>query len=321
MKKEIQRAAEKWNDQYSRKRVSWRRLQRSQLRLSSRLANIPDFKGSVIDAIAYRLSNARPDQMYSNAISVGCGTGESEMYLVRHGIVTHFDLFEISEVAIKRGKSIAKQWGLQDRVTFHLGDVFTYPISNDYDLVYWHHSLHHMLDVSKAVEFSKNILKVGGIFSAYEYVGPNRFQFSDTNLSIANRILETLPDHLLKNPEDPQKLLPRHQQRVALKRIIADDPTEAVDSENIIPAIQSHFPQAEITTLSANIARLVLGYILQNLSEDEDDLLINLVLLVDDMAIQLGIHHDAFILASKNSEESENHSGKDAKNFSECSGA
>jgi ubiquinone/menaquinone biosynthesis C-methylase UbiE len=90
---------------------------------------------------------------FDKGISVGGGTGQKEMNLLRQGIVNEIEVYEYSEARIALGKKIAKEQSLEDRISFIHGDAFEIVPQNErYDFVHWNNSLHHMLDVDKAVE-------------------------------------------------------------------------------------------------------------------------------------------------------------------------
>jgi len=117
---------------------------------------------------------------FRKGISVGGGNGIKEMVLLRQGIVSVFELYELSEARITEGRKLAKQKSLEDRICFIHGDAFDLVTQEEsYDFVHWSGSLHHMLDVDEAVGWSKKILKKGGLFLMDEYIGAPRFQWPD----------------------------------------------------------------------------------------------------------------------------------------------
>jgi SAM-dependent methyltransferase len=297
----LNKAAQKWDKAHAAKKRKWLQLRQCRDYFNHKIAKDSTFN-RVTEAYAWRLQQElRNKSSFQKAISIGCGMGKPEMELVQQGIVKEFDLFEISPVAIEKGQAIAKKLGVQKQVNFYQGDVFSLEIKDKYDLVYWKSSLHHMLDVNAAVHFCKNFMKVGGVFSAFDYVGPSRFQYSETNLEIINNVLAAIPNKYFKHFKKPDELLPKIIAKPSAEKLIAIDPTEAADSENILPAIKQYFPDADITILGGGIARLVLDYIAHNLDEEaeEDETLIKLILLIDDMAAQQGIYHNVFVVARK----------------------
>jgi len=68
------------------------------------------------------------------AISVGCGAGTKEMWLMQMIDVARFDLYDISKANIALGKEEAARQGIVNRVNLRAEDAFTAQVGNDYDL-------------------------------------------------------------------------------------------------------------------------------------------------------------------------------------------
>ncbi len=71
------------------------------------------------------------------------------MTLMRAGLVSHFDLYEISDARVQLGQELADRHGRGQRITWHNRAVefASGALDGEYDLVYWNNALHHMLDV------------------------------------------------------------------------------------------------------------------------------------------------------------------------------
>lgn len=216
---------------------------------------------------------------FSHAISVGCGTASKERALLKAGIVQHFDLFDFADTRLARAKEALGP--LANRATLVCGDAFDRPAEPEYDLVYWHSSLHHMPDAHAAVEWSLRVLKPGGLFAFWEFTGPTRFQWSDANLEITNRFRQNLPERL----SGPLRGRP------SISTMIARDPSEAADSDQILPAIRNYFPDAEIIPLGGALYNNGLTGIYPKLQLPEDQWVLRQMLLVDDILIEAGENH------------------------------
>ena len=90
--------------------------------------------------------------------------------------------------------------GISSKMVLRCEDAFSAALGDDYDLVYWNDALHHMPDVSDALRWSSDRLKPRGLLAMDDFVGPSRFQWSDTNLDWATRVPQELPTRLLRNP-------------------------------------------------------------------------------------------------------------------------
>ncbi len=237
---------------------------------------------------------------FSHGVSVGCGNGQKEITLVSQGLVSSFQLYEISPVRIEQGRRLATRFGVENKVTFIQGDALEIIREKEcFDFVHWNNSLHHMLDVEAAIQWSYNIFQEGGMFYMDDYVGPNRMQWSDKMLEVASKVRSILPEKYLANPKNPGQLLSKTLTRNSVERMIQIDPSEAADSERIIDSIKKYFPQAEITLTGGVVYHLALSDILHNFDESKDKHLLDFLMLIDDLCSELGETHYATALAIK----------------------
>lgn len=221
-------------------------------------------------------------------VSVGAGIGAKEMRLVTAGVVSDFDLFELSEERIARGRERASGMGLSDRVRFHHADAFASIEEASVDLVYWDMALHHMLDVDFAVGWSRRVLQEGGYFCMCDFVGPARFQWSDDSLELVTRIRASLPKRYLRDPYRSSGYRPAKIQRLDPQVLAKEDPSEAADSDRILEAVSRHFPDAQITKVGGVVYHLALRDIIHNFDEQNEDdrALLGALLLVDEVSIR-----------------------------------
>jgi SAM-dependent methyltransferase len=240
---------------------------------------------------------------FERGCSIGCGFGQKEIDLVRAGIVGQFDLFEISDQRMAAARKLAEAGGVSDRVNCFEIDVFSSDWPVFYDLAYWSNSLHHMLNTKDAVQWSYDHLVDGGWFAMDDYVGPSRFQWSERNLAMANSVRESLPKKYLIDYRDSSKMLPIKIMRPLLESMLSTDPTEAADSDNIIPSIKRFFPHCKITLTGGCIYHLPLNDVLVNFQDDspEDQALLKSLLLVDEAMCYSGETHYAVAFAVKQS--------------------
>lgn len=82
-----------------------------------------------------------------------------------------------------------------------------------------------------------------------------------------------------------------------VEQIINMDPSEAADSENIIPAIKENFIHADIRYAGGLIYLVCMEDIIHNITED--DPLLGYLLELDDQTIKFGLSQYAVILAQK----------------------
>jgi SAM-dependent methyltransferase len=235
----------------------------------------------------------------AKGISIGCGNGLKEMNLLKQGLVETFDLYELAETRIAAGQETAQKDGLSKRIRFIHGDAFE--LANEpgtYDLVHWNNSLHHMLNVEAAIEWSWKVLKLGGLFYMDDFVGPDRFQWTPQMLLVATAVRQSLPDGLLVNQCKPGFLLPRVMRKPNAEKLRQSDPSEAADSSRILGCVKRRFPNADTILTGGVIYHLALSDVLGNFTENDLPLLGRLLEL-DDMCTAVGETHYATALALK----------------------
>ncbi len=167
-------------------------------------------------------------------ISVGCGIGTKEQELVADGLVQRMELWELSRARIHQGEERVRKAGLADQIQFYAGDAFAEAQSEQYDLVYWDHSLHHMMDVRAALQWSVKRLRPGGILLVNDYCGPNRLQWHSGEVSAAKQCLKAM-----QTKESIVYRKPRAGNVFSRLRMQWADPSEAPQSELIPEAILS----------------------------------------------------------------------------------
>lgn len=244
------------------------------------------------------LQTRLPEGCAQKAVSVGCGAGQKEISLVKRGLVSEFHLYEISSERVNRGRELAEKQDVGNRVHFHLQDAFEVCTDTDFDMVYWNNALHHMMDTRQAVSWSKDRLKQGGMFAMDDFIGAQRFQWSDRLLGWANRFRATLDDRFFENPGAPGPI-PREVKKHSIEGMIKIDPSEAADSENILPAIRASFESPEIHMTGGAIYSLGMNRILVNIDEEEDADLLFAALLLDETISEAGENHYAVAFAIK----------------------
>lgn len=233
-------------------------------------------------------------------VSVGGGNGLKEMMVLESGLVNYFKLYELSTARIEDGRKLAKKRHLEDRIEFIEGDAFDLLTAADsVDFVHWNNSLHHMFSVPDAIHWSRKILKPGGMFYMDDFVGADRFQWSDKILDTCEHIRKALPERYLINPSKPDELIAYRVPRPSYGAMIAADPSEAPDSSRTLQYVKHFFPNAEVTFTGGVIYHLALKDIINNFDEEEDRQQLELLLAMDDILANQGDTLYATALALK----------------------
>lgn len=194
-------------------------------------------------------------------ISLGCGAGSHEITFANINKTLSVNGYDLSEQLIKTANLKAEKEGLKN-VEFIVADVYKLSFENEsVDFFLFNAALHHFKDIEHFITNSiLPALKKDGLLIINEYVGPNRMHFSNQQIAFCNEVLE-------KNvPESFRKILSTNilknkVYRHGTIRMTISDPSECIDSENILPVIHKHFNIVEEKALGGNILMPVLKHI------------------------------------------------------------
>jgi ubiquinone/menaquinone biosynthesis C-methylase UbiE len=201
-------------------------------------------------------------------LSIGCGEGLHERNFAIHGCFSQIDAIDFSSQSIENAEKFAIENNLD--INYQTGDFKKINLKkNAYDLVLFSSSLHHFENVEDTLEnFVKPLLSENGILVVFEYSGPNRLQWNKKQLDKANELLDKLPKKyktLVNNSSIKRKVY-----KPGILRMLLVDPSEAVDSEAIVPSLKN-FKILEQTNLGWNILHILLKGISHNFLNNEPE--------------------------------------------------
>lgn len=202
------------------------------------------------------------------AVSPGCGEGLHEIRFAQYPCFRLIEAFDTSRQSILQALEKAKTLGLNN-IHFFVEDVNQFDFGTSmYDLILFNGSLHHFENLENLILRVKKALTPGGLLIVNEYVGPSRFQWKEKQLHIANSLLKKIPREFREKWNS--RIIKKKQYRPGLLRMILYDPSEAVESENILPLLQKHFKTIEIKNLGGNLLRLILKDIAHHFNNEEE---------------------------------------------------
>ena len=218
-------------------------------------------------------------------LSLGSGSCSHELIFAQQPCFSEVRCVDMSDRLLAKAKQEASDLGLKNMV-FEATDVNQLEFQEGaYDMVLFHSSLHHFKNIhgligSKVFAAIKNT----GLLVINDYVGPNRLQWTKKQLKETNQILQGVV------PENRRRRLTTGivKQKVdgpGWYRMLLTDPSEAVESENILPAIHKHFTPLEEKQLGGNILMLLLKDISHHFldgSNETKELLTKLFVLEDE---------------------------------------
>ena len=203
-----------------------------------------------------------------NMLSIGCGTGQRELEFAVHTNFNKIDAFDIAPKAIEDANKTAKERGIYN-CNFFVGDVYNdqWPEAY-YDVVLFHSSLHHFKNIDAILKKVINTLKPNGVLILNEYVGANRFQFPSSRKKLVGKIYETVVPSQFKIRKN-SSIIKNKVYFPGLLRMVISDPSEAAESETILPILESNFKLLEQKNYGGNLLTFILKDIAHHFNKPE----------------------------------------------------
>jgi SAM-dependent methyltransferase len=196
-------------------------------------------------------------------LSVGSGSGTKERLFAQFPQFSNIEGIDLSPKQV----AIAKEEALKEnlnQIQYHCGSFYDFPFEEEaYDVILFNSSLHHLKNVNELLKNKvKPLLKDDGYLIVFEYTGPNRLQWTDLQLKAANNQLRKLPKEYTMRTDGKSHKTAIY--RPGLLRMLLVDPSEAVDSEAIIPSLHEHFKVVEEKKVGWNLLMILLKDISHN---------------------------------------------------------
>jgi SAM-dependent methyltransferase len=238
------------------------------------------------------------DRTNLHALSLGCGTGQNERAWARLGKFQRIDAYDISPGRIAAAKAGPFPEGTAGIIDFAVGDILRLEVKPDsYDMVIVEQSLHHFAPMREVMRRIATALKTDGIFVMNEFVGPSRFQWSKGQLDASNGMLRLLPARLKTlwgQTRCKQTVI-----RPSRLRMIVGDPSEAVESDQILPLLHEHFEAIEQSGYGGTLLHPLLHGIAHNFRDTDNEAIqwLDLMFKLEDLLIDQGTLTSDFVTA------------------------
>jgi SAM-dependent methyltransferase len=248
--------------------------------------------------LQYFFRNHLPDMPVERALSLGCGGGNLERALIQLGAAKSIDAYDASPESIRLANELAAAGNLASRLHYEVADINRLKLpAATYDFVVAKMSLHHFEDLDHVYGQVRQSLKPGGVFMFNEYVGPTRFQWTERQLDVMARVLRILPARLRKSALTGQELA--EIGRPTIDEMIAMDPTEAVNSSQIVPLLGKHFEILELRRYGGTILHVLLNHVMANfdVTDEVQASLLRMVFLHEQTLVESGVLDSDFCYA------------------------
>jgi SAM-dependent methyltransferase len=202
------------------------------------------------------------------ALVIGCGSGWLERALAGRGRFRSILACDFAPNSVDQARAQAQRAGL-DSIDYRVVDLENEPLGGPYDAIFANDVLHHITNLEHLYGRIGEALEPRGRVIFNEYVGPNRFQYSDEQMDIVNRYFRLLPDPLRFDHVTGQVLWKR--ERPSREKLEEEDPTEAVRSEEVVPLARRFFRTEKEYPYGGGLLNPLLFGIVANFQNDDPD--------------------------------------------------
>jgi 2-polyprenyl-3-methyl-5-hydroxy-6-metoxy-1,4-benzoquinol methylase len=223
---------------------------------------------------------------------LGCGEGWLERAVAGWPFVARIDAVDFAEHAVARAREVGREIA---KIEYGVVDLNRDELEvSAYDVVVAHSVLHHVENLEHAYAQIERCMRPEATLVVSEYVGPNRFQYGDDVLSMINALLKALPEEL-RRPFEART-------RPTVDEMIANDPSEAVRSEELVAFTEKVFDVRERKNIGGTILQHLLYDIVQNFRFDDprQRSLLEMLCTIEAMLVDSGrIPSDFVLLAAR----------------------
>jgi 2-polyprenyl-3-methyl-5-hydroxy-6-metoxy-1,4-benzoquinol methylase len=218
---------------------------------------------------------------------LGCGSGWLDRALWMKGGIRSVVACDCAPAAVERARELARAGDMN--IEYSVLDLERDELpGTEFDVIVANDVLHHVTNLETLYARIQGALRPDGRFIFAEYVGPNRFQYSDAQMDIINTYMRVIPDRLRYDP--CLKITLWKKERLSIDRVVADDPTEAVRSEDVLPLARSMFKVESEYPYGGSLLSPLLYEIIVNFDESnpEDRRLLEILCGAEDRLIRAG---------------------------------
>lgn len=199
-------------------------------------------------------------------LELGCGDGQALHAMAKGGYaesITGLDL-DFSRFAATADQ--CKAQGIS--CSFLACDVNAVELpAGQFDLIYALQSVHHFENLEHVFAQCSRALVDDGLIVLDEFVGPNRFQWTDAQLALTGQLLSLLPPNLRHYRHG---MLKHAEGRSTVQQVIDVCPSEAVRSEDILGTFEAAFDVIWSKKLGGTIQHLLYSGIIQNFPDEDE---------------------------------------------------
>jgi len=250
---------------------------------------------------------------FKKVLSLCCGFGGLERCLAHLGVAGNIVGIDIAPGAIEQARQAVIAEGLTG-IEYNVCDINleVFP-EGSFDLIWGNGALHHIEHLDKVIPKLYAALRPGGFLIATEYVGPRYQQVGARQQQLINAVKHLLPENLRETyGNDKSSLLLKFAKRI--KRAIATgqfssgrfsqiwwpvperwfkkyDPSECVNSPNIIPVLKTIFDEVDVRYFGGSLLYYALDQVFYENYDPADEAhvrILDMLFCIEDALIGTG---------------------------------
>jgi SAM-dependent methyltransferase len=206
----------------------------------------------------------------ARVLSLGCGNGHLERVLLEfHLPCKTMQGIDINPELVQYANQEASQRGYTN-LSYAAGDLdrISLPAAS-FDLVIFFHSLHHVQNLEGLLQSVHDALTDQGILLVVDFVGPTRWQWTDSQIRFAQELLDVLPDELKVDLREGSSGRPKSLiERPSIEEVVRQDPSESVRSGEIMQLLRGTFDVVEEKPMGGTLLNLLYDGIAGNFDEE-----------------------------------------------------
>lgn len=207
---------------------------------------------------------------FKRALVLACGDGWLARDARGRGLADSVIAIDLSPKVLDLARKLSA--GV-DGIAYLQADMNDLPVGSDaflpgsFDAVLAWSSVHHCSSLDRLYAAVHALLRPGGWFFVDEYVGPDRFQFSQAHTEQVRALARMLPERLLTTRSG---MVRREFRGPTVEEVVAVDPSEAVASAQILPLLDAHFDVIAKRPYGGSLLHVLLASIAQNFQTPRD---------------------------------------------------
>jgi SAM-dependent methyltransferase len=245
-----------------------------------------------LGAEAYFARRHGPSIVAPHVLSLRASDAKLEIALVEAGSaerVTGLD-DEQSRVDFAAGRVPEP---LREKIGFQLGTLEQWEPAEALGAAVCRSFLHRRKDLETVLDRLSAMLAPGGLLFVEDFVGPAHFQWTEIQLDVINRLLARLPPELLTDLSSDERRAKLSVVRPNLAKRIASGSSEAVRSDEIMPALDARFERVQVRPIGGAVFHQLFSRIMGNFADRPD--LVALLMEVDALLTDAGVVNSDYV--------------------------